>query len=75
MNERWPSNMIPHLSRNHCQTEKQRPRTPHIFVVQKIQIIPAQIHKTTGDTEQNHEGKCARIIRGAKHTNLNREKN
>lgn len=70
VHERRATDMVPHLPRDHGETEKQGACTPHVLVVQKVQVVPSQIKEPGHQTEQDHEGHSSRVIRRAENANL-----
>lgn len=41
--ERWPSDLVPHLSGDHSEAEEQRRHCPHLAVAQKLEVVPPHV--------------------------------
>lgn len=63
VDERRASDVIPHLAGDHGEAEDDCQKAPHLFVVQKVQVVPAQIEEPSNEGRQHQNGNGGRVIR------------
>lgn len=71
MHEWWPTDMIPHLTRDHGKAEGKRQNTPHSLIEQEFQIVAPHVEKTTNQRCKHEDCNCSRIVWWAEYTDLN----
>lgn len=62
VDQRWSTDMIPHLTRDHGEAEEYCDGTPQILVVQELQVISPNVKKTSHQGHQCDHGHGARIV-------------
>lgn len=68
--ERRSSYLVPHLTRDHGEAEKQRGNRPHLLVVQKLEIVPFEVQETGHEDEEHGESDSSGVVRWAEHPYL-----
>lgn len=63
--------MVPHLTRNHCETENDCQETPHLLVVQKVQVVSTQVEESSDEGRQHKDGYSSGIVWWSEDPNLN----
>lgn len=43
--ERWASNLVPHLSGHHGEAEEYSCHRPHLLVVQELQVVATEVQE------------------------------
>lgn len=70
MVEGGASDLVPHLAGDHSETEEERGASPHLLVLQELEVIPPKVEEASGQDEQGREGDRTRIVGRTEHTNL-----
>lgn len=65
MEERWPSDLIPHLPGDHGETEEDSRHSPHLLVVEELQVVPSEVKESCHQDEEHGKRDCAGVVRWA----------
>lgn len=70
MEEGWSSNLVPHLTGDHGETEEYRSYGPHLFVVEKFQVVSTEIEESSYKNSQHYEGNSTGVVGRSEYSDL-----